>query len=99
MRLIELIQTVLKEQSQYFRRIPVDVVISNGNILLRAFHIYDLDVEKNLVKGLTQQEEYAHAREEREPVYCFLKLNEVKEFSCPDLDLEYTSSPMSYAKA
>jgi hypothetical protein len=89
MKLIGLIETVLKEQSNHFKPIAVDITMSNGNILLRSFHIYDLDLRLELIKGLTQQEEYAHSREGREPVYCYLKLEEIKGFACPDLGLEY----------
>lgn len=98
MNLGEIIEIVLKEQSNHYRPIPVDITILNGNILLRSFHIYDLNLSKNSVKGLTQQEEYAHAREDRDPVYCYLKLDEIKELSCPDLGLEYFSE-MSLVRA
>lgn len=97
MKLLQLIESILKEQDNLFRPIPVDVTISNGNILLRSFYIYDLDPENKLIQGLTQQEKYAHTREGRDPVYCFLKLDEVKVLTCPDLDLEY-SVLMSPAK-
>jgi hypothetical protein len=97
MTLINLIRNILNEQGKKFRPIPVDIKISNGNILLRAFHIYDFDPNTNIVKGLTSQEEYAYAREEREPVYCFLKADEIKELICADLDLEF-STELSFAK-
>jgi hypothetical protein len=91
MKLTNLIETVLVEQGSYFKPIPVDITIANGNILLRSFHIVSLDLEKNLIKGLTQQEEYSYNREGRKPVYCFLKLEDIKEISCPDLEIEYSS--------
>jgi hypothetical protein len=91
MKLINVIETVLKDQSNGSRKVDVDVKISNGNILLRSFHIYDIDLRNRLLKGLTSQEEYAHAREGREPVYCYLKLDEIKELIVPELDLEYSA--------
>lgn len=91
MTLINLIQNILNEQSDRFRPIPVDIKISNGNILLRSFHIHDFDPSNNIIKGLTSQEEYAHAREGREPVYCFLKVDEIKELICADLDMEFST--------
>lgn len=91
MRLIQLIETVLKEQNNRFQKIATDIKITNGNILLRAFRIYDIDWNEGILKGLTFQEEYAHARENRDPVFCFLKLNEIKEFIVPELGLEYST--------
>jgi len=90
MRLIQLIQNILKEQSDRFHKMAVDIKIINGNILLRAFRIYDVDWKTGILKGLTFQEEYAYARENRDPVYCILKLDEIKELSAPELGLEYS---------
>ena len=72
-------------------KVPVDLKLTNGNILLRSFHILELDEEKMILKGLTQQEEYCHVREGRDPEYCFLNLSEVKEIYCLDLELEHYS--------
>ena len=94
MRLIELIEVLLKEQNNRFQKIETDIKITNGNILLRSFRIYEMDWQSGVLKGLTYQEEYAHARENREPVYCFLNLNEIKEFSAPELGLEFTTEPI-----
>lgn len=91
MKLPGLIENILKEQDNRFSPIPVDITISNGNILLRSFYIYSFDLENKLIQGLTQQEKYGYTREGRDPVYCFLKLDEVKELICPDLDLEYSA--------
>lgn len=93
MKLTEIIDVVLKEQEDSFLPVPVDIIISNGNILLRSFHIYELDLKKQLIKGMTHQEEYAHSREERDPVYCILKLDEIKELVCKDLELEFINRP------
>jgi hypothetical protein len=91
MKLTHLIETVLVEQSNHFKPIAVDITIANGNILLRSFHLVSLDRENNVIKGLTQQEEYSYSREGRKPVYCFLKLEDIKRFSCVDLGLEYST--------
>lgn len=90
MKLPELVEIVLQEQNNRFRPIPLDITIINGNILLRSFHVLEFDPSSQLIKGLTQQEEYSHAREGREPVYCYLKINEIKEIKCQDLGIEYS---------
>jgi hypothetical protein len=87
-----ILQLVLKEQNESFRRIPLDIQITNGNILLRSFRLYEVDWNTGIIKGLTFQEEYAHARENREPVFCYLRLDEIKELSAPELGLEYSDN-------
>jgi hypothetical protein len=88
MKLQQLVEIVLEEQSNRFRPIPVDITISNGNILLRSFHIKEFDSTSKTLIGLTQQEEYAYIREGRDPVYCYLKINDIKEIVCLDLGIE-----------
>lgn len=97
MRLSDNLQQIIIEQTKRNRIIPVDIKIANGNILLRSFRIYDFDAENNLLKGLTLQEEYSYAREGRDPIYCFLKIDDIKELICADLDLEF-SAELSFAK-
>jgi hypothetical protein len=91
MKTVEIIQNILSEQMHSFTHIPADIRLSNGNILLRSFRIYEVDLDHQHVVGLTLQEEYAHTRENREPVYCTLKLSEIKEILCPELDIYYPS--------
>ena len=87
MQLAHLIETVLLEQDNRSQPLAVDIVIANGNILLRSFQLAAYDAEKKVIKGLTQKEAYSYNREGRNPVYCFLQLEEIKEFSCLELDL------------
>lgn len=89
MELINHIETILKEQKHSFKPIPVDIIIKNGNVLLRSFQILELDKKHQVVKGLTFQEAYVHARESREPEYCILSLAEIKELSCWQLDIRF----------
>ncbi|MBX9851422.1 MAG: hypothetical protein K2X86_06640 [Cytophagaceae bacterium] len=93
MKILDIIQQIIKEQENSFQPIPVDIRIFNGNILLRSFRIYEVDFAQNTLIGLTLQEEYAHARENREPIDCILKISEIKELICPELDLYYSSEP------
>lgn len=59
--------------------IPVDIILTNGNILLKGFHILEFDDRSGKIKGLTMLEEYAHSREGREPVFCQFDLQDIKE--------------------
>lgn len=90
MQLINVLDSVLKDQQKRFRKSMVDITLVNGNILLRSFHVYDIDLENEVLTGLTAQEAYAHSREGREPVYCHLKFSEIKELSVPELGVEYS---------
>lgn len=85
----EHIHHVLKKQKSRKRHIPVDLVMVNGNILLREFRLYDYDKKQKQLKGLTHREEYSHPREDREPVYCILHLSEVRNLYCPELGIDY----------
>lgn len=89
MELLGIIRQVLKVQTKRNRKVAVDIVISNGNILLRSFRILELDIKNGKIKGLTRQEEYIAIREQRESIYCTLKLDEIKELSVLELGLEY----------
>lgn len=85
MSLITDIKFLLKEQEIRNVKIPADLVLTNGNILLRAFHILQLDSKNSVITGLTQQEEYSYLRENRKPVYCQFKINDIKELICYEL--------------
>jgi len=90
MELSKMIELILKEQRQSFPSIiPVDIKIANGNIILRSFHLHRFDEQNNIIEGITFQEEYIHAREERSPIYCTLKLSDIKELYCEAMDLHF----------
>lgn len=91
MKLVNIVQDILKYQEKRHRKMEADIVITNGNILLRAFHIVSFNKTANSLKGLTAQEEYAAAREDRDPVYCYLPLDEIKEINVPEMDVYYSS--------
>ncbi|HXA02883.1 MAG TPA: hypothetical protein VNW99_12890, partial [Cytophagaceae bacterium] len=78
-----IVNQILVQQEEINHKLLVDIKLFNGNILLRSFHIIDLDSTKGIIKGLTAQEEYAHAREGKEPEYCVLGVSEIKELNCP----------------
>ena len=59
---------------------PVDLTLVNGNILLRAFRIIDIDGSK--IKGITWKEEYCAPRESRKEVYSYFDLDEIAGLSC-----------------
>jgi hypothetical protein len=85
------IKQVLSLEQKGKSKLPVDLKLVNGNILLRSFHILEFDESKMNIKGLTQQEEYSYPREGRAPEYCHLNLNEIREIYCTDLELEHSS--------
>ena len=66
---------------------PVDLTLVNGNILLRAFRI--IDIEGSKIKGITWKEEYCAPREARKEVYSYFELDEIAALSCFDLGIEY----------
>jgi hypothetical protein len=79
MDIIEDIKFLLYEQNSKNTKTPVDLILNNGNICLRSFHLIDFDESTGTIKGLTQQEEYSYVREFREPAYCYFSLEEIKE--------------------
>jgi hypothetical protein len=85
------IKQVLTLQAKGKNKVPVDLKLVNGNILLRSFHILEFDESKMKIKGLTQQEEYSYPREGRNPEFCYLDINEIKEVYSTDLELEHSS--------
>ncbi|MFL5729875.1 MAG: hypothetical protein ACJ75J_10350 [Cytophagaceae bacterium] len=84
-----IVNQILAQQEDINHKLLVDIRLFNGNILLRSFHITDLDPHGERIYGLTAQEEYSHAREGREPEYCILRFSEIKELNCPELELQY----------
>jgi hypothetical protein len=95
MELIHIIQLILSEQISSLRPIPVDIKITNGNIMTRSFHIIEFDSHKNIIRGLTLREEYAYTKEERDPVFGYFSVNEIKELYCEYLNLHYSKDSFS----
>ncbi len=93
MDLKEYIKRIISEQSNntallpMYEYLPVDVVLRNGNIILKSFKLIAL--EGQTIKGLTRQEEYSAPREGRSPVYCFLEISEIKDLTCPYLEIDF----------
>jgi hypothetical protein len=86
------INQVLSLEQKVKSKIPVDLKLVNGNILLRSFHVLEFDESKMMIKGLTQQEEYSYPREGRSPAFCYFNINEIKELYCTELELEHSSA-------
>lgn len=88
----EQIERIVREQhnkvtvmgQQYF---PVDLILTNGNILLRAFRILDLEGDK--IIGITWKEEYSAPRERRNPVYSYFNLEDIASLRCEELGIDY----------
>ncbi len=76
-------QTTFGEPFYY----PVDITLTNGNILLRAFRI--LSFKDTKIQGITWKEEYSAPREQREEVYSYFELDEIATLNCFDLGIEY----------
>ena len=68
-------------------QIPVDIVLNNGNILLKGFRVLEFDDTLGKIKGLTMLEEYSYPRENREPVFCQISLNDIKDLHQSELYL------------
>jgi len=74
------LKATLKELVDATRsKASIDLVLKNGNILLRNFHIVEVDEIRNLLKGITMQEQYSSLKEKRTPVYCHFRIDEIKE--------------------
>ena len=84
-----IINQILAQQEEINHKLLVDIRLFNGNILLKCFHIIEVNSAKGIIKGLTAQEEYSHAREGREPEYCRLRFSDIKELNCLELELQY----------
>ncbi len=76
-------KTTFGEQLYY----PVDINLTNGNILLRAFRV--ISFENNKIKGITWKEQYSAPRENRKEVYSFFEPDEIASMYCADLGIEY----------
>lgn len=82
----------VEKQKSMKSNLSVDVVLKNGNIVLRAFQIIQYNEKSDTLKGLTQQEAYSFLRENRAPVYCQLKLSEIKELECKEFQMSISSN-------
>jgi hypothetical protein len=69
---------------------PVELWLSNGNIMLKCFHVVAL--EQGIIKGITKTEDYSAPRENRAPVYCFFSPEEIAGLRCQELGIEVRSS-------
>lgn len=73
------IRDIIEKQRAKVHHIPVDLILLNGNITLKAFRIYTFDERHQTIKGMTMNEEYSYLRENREPVFAVFPLTEIKE--------------------
>lgn len=85
---INAIERLVSIQQLQKRNIPIDIILKNGNILIRSFLLSKFDVKRKLIEGFTRLESYSSLRERREPVACKFKLNEIREFMCSEIELE-----------
>ena len=69
---------VVKKQKTKRHNTALDINLLNGNILLKSFKLYDFDQSTGVIKGMTMQEEYAYLREDREPIFAYFNLSEIK---------------------
>lgn len=81
------VQQIIEGQRKDNKKLPVDLCLVNGNIILKSFHITDFDNVSGIITGLTMFEEYASLKENRSPVYCSFKIDEIKSL----LELENKS--------
>ena len=89
-RLVE----VIKKQETKMHHIALDITLQNGNILLKSFRLFEFDTKTNQIKGMTMQEEYTYIREEREPVYAYFNMEEIKELETSTSNYLFLSEPM-----
>ena len=81
------IQNLFDEKVKENENIVVNLLLHNGNILLKSFHITHWDPISQTLSGLTMNEEYAYQKEERKPVYCLFNITEIKDI----LECEYNN--------
>ena len=83
-----LVERILSLQKLTKRSISVDIILKNGNLLIRSFQLIHFDNKKNELEGMTRLEVYSSVREKRKPVICRLKLNEIKQLICDEPDFQ-----------
>jgi len=91
------IKEILKYQKNKKGHILLDVLLYNGNILMKSFRLYDFTSSTYLIKGMTMHEEYAFLRENREPVFAYFNLSEINEIEISDSSHLFLSKPIQIA--
>jgi hypothetical protein len=91
------IKEILKIQKSRKSQISLDVLLHNGNILMKSFRLYDFTSSTDLIKGLTMHEEYAFLRENREPVFAYFNLSEINDIEISDSSHLFLSKPIQMA--
>lgn len=84
---------IFKKQKTKRHHIALDILLHNGNILLKSFRLYDFDKTAAVIKGMTMHEEYAHLRENREPVYAYFNMTEIKHLDISNSSYLFLSKP------
>jgi hypothetical protein len=91
------IKEILKIQRSRKSYLALDVLLHNGNILMKSFRLYDYISSTDVIKGLTMHEEYAFLRENREPVFAYFNLIEINEIEIADSSHLFLSKPIQIA--
>jgi hypothetical protein len=65
---------------------PVDLVLKNGNLQVRAFQIVKFDQVAGVIEGLTRHEVYSSLREKRDAVIGKFTLSEIRDLFCEEID-------------
>lgn len=86
---------IVKKQKTKRHHIALDINLHNGNILLKSFRLYDFDKSADIVKGMTMHEEYAYLREDREPIFAYFNISEIKQLDISTSNYLFLSKPMN----
>lgn len=87
---------IIKKQETKMHHIALDITLQNGNILLKSFRLFEFDVKTNQIKGMTMQEEYTYIREEREPIYAYFSLRDIKQLETATSNYLFLNEPMQH---
>lgn len=88
---IRIIERILSLQKKRKRRVPVDIILKNGNLMIRSFQLIRFDLPNRELEGMTRLEAYSSLREQRDPVICRLNLDEIKQLILSEEDLQLAS--------
>ncbi|WP_299249755.1 hypothetical protein [uncultured Cytophaga sp.] len=88
------IKDILKKQKHKKQQTVVDVLLYNGNLMLKSFRIYEYNVSTCLIKGMTMHEEYAYLRENRKPIFAYFHLDEINTIEITNSDYLFLSKPI-----
>ncbi len=69
----------LEKQEKKHHHIPLDILLVNGNILIQSFRLYGYHEKKQILKGMTLQEEYSYLKENRDPVFVYFHIKEIQQ--------------------